>query len=36
LYILIITFFDIRRTDRRFRIEWQQALPEFNHLLDSA
>jgi hypothetical protein len=30
LYILIFTFFDIRREDRSFWTESQQVSPEFN------
>jgi hypothetical protein len=30
LYILMFTFIERRREDRRFWIEWWQALPEFN------
>jgi len=28
-------FLDRRREDKRFWTEWQQALPEFNNLLNS-
>jgi hypothetical protein len=34
LYIVIVTFLDSRREDKRFRSECQKALPEFNLLLE--
>jgi hypothetical protein len=36
LYILTFKFFDSRQENRRFWIEWYQALPEFNFLLISS
>jgi hypothetical protein len=35
LYILIFTFIDSRREDKRFWTAWQQAFPEFSLLLIS-
>jgi hypothetical protein len=36
LYILIFTFLDRRREDKRFWTAWQQAFPEFSLLLISS
>jgi hypothetical protein len=36
LYILIFTFFDSGREDRRFWTDWYQALPNFSLLLISS
>jgi hypothetical protein len=35
-YFLIFGVFDSRRGDRKFWMEWKQALPEFNLLLISS